>query len=154
MSTSTDGIICYGSVFEEGYEFPWDGEWDGDLEEWWRDVNEYKPPFELFDKNGNYIDGKEPPKSLFKEYYDHRHDWLENNPVPVELVNYCSGDYPMYILACPSSVKRANRGSPQEINDNDLLFIDEKYKALVEFMDKYNLESENANKWWLCSCWD
>lgn len=46
MSTSTNGEICYGILFEEGYEFPWN---DGEMIEWWEDKpnSSSSLPFEL-----------------------------------------------------------------------------------------------------------
>lgn len=35
MGISTDGEICYGIIFEDGYEFPWDIDHEGDPEMWW-----------------------------------------------------------------------------------------------------------------------
>lgn len=34
MTTSTNAELCFGIEFDEGYEFPWDEEWE-DIEDWW-----------------------------------------------------------------------------------------------------------------------
>lgn len=56
MSTSTDGQICFGVVFEEDYEFPWDDE--NNFEKWWQTVNGFKPSFEIYDDKGEYLNNK------------------------------------------------------------------------------------------------
>ena len=64
MGVSTDGQICFGIMFDEGFEFPWNGgEDDQDLESWWmEEVCGYKPPFELFTEEGQWIEGMEENK--------------------------------------------------------------------------------------------
>ncbi len=81
MGVSTNGQLWYGVVFEDGYEFPWDAEpFDGDEREWWR-------------AERGFDEAKGYPAEGWLEYqkaFDAEH------PCPVETVNYCSGDYPMY----------------------------------------------------------
>jgi hypothetical protein len=122
MTTSTDGQICFGVLFEEGYEFPWDEDpWNGNSEAWWRDVNGYKPPFEMYNADGDYLGGVRPSQEKIDAYYAHRREWNKAHaPLPVEEVNVCSGDYPIYILAVPGTVKTAGRGYPVEIGVTDL----------------------------------
>lgn len=88
MSVSTDGQLCYGILCGEDIEFPWDDQqYDGDIDLWWATICGF-----LYDQ----------------EYLD----FLTNHPLPVELVNYCSAGYPMYILAVPLSGTSARRGYP------------------------------------------
>ena len=103
MSQSTDGQICFGIAFPEGFEFPW----GDDSEKWWRTINGYKPPFKLYtDDNEDYLDElgnvtRERPEKRIDAYYEAQRRWDAKHPFPVLLVNYCSGDYPMWILAVP-----------------------------------------------------
>ena len=124
--------ICFGIAFEEDYEFPWSGE-DSDIETWWRDLNGFKHSFELFDSEGNYIDGKEPSGEVVVKYFDEEREFDKLHPLPVEMVNYCSGDYPMWIIAVPSSCLSARRGYPSVFNPADLVVSDTEVQALVEF---------------------
>lgn len=151
MGQSTNGQICYGVKFEEDTELPW-GELD--WEEWWRSVRGYKRPFQLYDDNGEYIDGKRPPENKISEYFHHQRDWDAANPMPVTMVNYCSGECPMYILAVPSSVKVARRGYPEEIDPLDLAVAHEEVEPLLAFIREYMPAAENPEpKWYLSSYW-
>src|SRR5687768_12176248 len=108
MGTSTNGEISYGIAFDEDFEFPWDDDdGEGDLENWWLAVNGYKPPFEVYDENG-YIGGKRPSEEKLSEYFAAQRSFQAAHPLPVELVNVCSGEYPMYILAVKETVLTAN----------------------------------------------
>lgn len=153
MGQSTDGQICYGFKFDEGHEFPWD-EHD-DIEAWWLDiVHGYKPPFEMYTPEGNYVGGKRWPDEKINEYYVHRNKFEESlPPLPVKLVNYCSGDYPMYILAVPQSYKEANRGSPEAFDPSELVVTEHQQAALWDFCKTHGIEHDEP-RWWLSSYWE
>ena len=154
MSTTTNGEVCVGVLLNdeaEEFELPWmAADVDCDEEEWWLKVNGYKPPFELFTEDGDYIGGVEPPRAKVREYYAHKTAWMKLNPLPFELVNYRSGDCPMYILAVPGTVQTANRGYPKELT-LDTRIRPLRQIVLREFCKKYNLPTEF--KWWLTSYW-
>jgi hypothetical protein len=158
MVQSTNGEISFGIMFEEGYEFPWDAEeWDGDVKDWWiRSVCGYTDPFDMYDENGNYIDGIEPKGSREHEYWDSYSKFSKEHPIPVELVNYCRGDCEMYILAVPGSAKTANRGFPVVFSPSDLTVTPEQASALIDLCEKY-CNSDDAPKfeprWYLSSYW-
>lgn len=157
MGVSTDGQICYGILFEDGYEFPWDE--DGDIEDWWNDIHgmkDWKPTVEIYNSEGNYLNGIKPSKEAIDAYYDERRAFKESlsiPPLPVEMVNVCSGDYPTYILAVPSSSKSASRGYPQEFDPQLLKVSEDELQALLGFCDKYELEYDGEPKWYLSSYW-
>jgi hypothetical protein len=168
MSTSTDGQICYGIPFEN-LDFPWEGKYEGDIEKWWQDVNGFKHSVEIYsdtDKSG-YIDGQKPKQSVIDTYYKEEREWLKTNPLPVELVNYCSGGAPLYILAVPESFKSNSRGFPLEFNPAELQVTPEQRQNLIDFCEKYlgekiakhNDEEYNdvkitlEPKWYLTSYW-
>jgi hypothetical protein len=118
MGISTNGSICYGILFDEDFEFPWDDEEnEGYIEDWWENFNE---------------DAK----------------------CPVEIVNVCSCDYPIYILAVKGSVRTCRRGYPTDIDMNTLLSSvgAKEHQELLEFCDKYKIDTdEETPKWWLGS---
>lgn len=153
MGVSTDGQICFGVLFEDGYEFPWDAdEFEGFEEDWWRSVNGYIPLHKPYTEDGNYAPGWGQNDPRLDEHYKHKQAWEDEHPLPFELVNYCSGEYPMYILAIPGTVITAYRGVPVEIQPS--LTIDK--KALDRFNDlcaKFNIEFEQGPCWWLSSYW-
>lgn len=164
MGASTNGIICYGIKFEEGFEFPWDAEpWDGEIEEWWGDVNGYKPPFELYDAAGNYhptirlVTGRYPSdtrpedETLVERYHAHRLKWDEAHPLPVELENYCSAECPMYILAVRGVGLLARRGYAEQIHLT--LETPQQLPALLAFCKAQKIRGGDGPKWWLCSYW-
>ncbi len=138
MSTSTDGQICFGIPFEEGYSFPWNVEnFDDDLEEWWiYKVHNYQDPVRLYDNNTKtgYVNDRKPTSKEFDLYFNSRRSFLKNHPLPIQLINYCSIE--------------------------DLKVSKEEINSLINFCETY-LKSENdyykfpkmEPKWYLSSYW-
>jgi len=157
MGVSTDGQICFGIAFnEEGATFPWDSdEYDGDIEDWWiYAVQGYQRPFEIFDADGEYLEGICPSRERIAEYYQLWHDFKESRPaLPIALVLHCSYDFPMYILAVPRTVKVASRGYPEEITPSEMVITQEERDLLVNFCEEHNIEAEDKPRWWLSSMW-
>ena len=152
MGTSTNTQICYGIPFEEDFEFPWG---EQELDDWWLDdVLGYKPPFQLYDDQGNYLDGHRPSDDKVNEYYAHRREFLAEHPLPITLVNYCSGDYPMWIIAIADSIVTAHRGEPIDITDS---LFEAKYfnhsASLLEFCVEHGIETTEEPRWLLSSYW-
>lgn len=132
MSRSTNGELCYGIIFEDGYEFPWDDRekgYCGDHDEW-------------------YI--AEVLKMIFESYSD-RFDYMKTNPMPFEVLNYCSGEYPMYILAVRGTVKTARRGDPVTFDPKDLVVDEEAVDKFLEFCKEHELVGESPIGWHLTS---
>ena len=141
MSTSTNGQICYGIAFEQDAEFPWDER--GDIEDWWvYDVLGFKHSFELFDDNGNYINGVKPSEERPGEYFDERQEFWKNKPLPVEIVNYCSCDRPVYILAVPGTMFNNYRGDAVQFEPKLLRVDTEKKEAFLDFCRKHGIETD------------
>ena len=151
MGVSTDGQICYGIKFDEDFEFPWANDNEA-IEGWWRKVNGYIPPFQLYDEDGDYVGKTKPATEKIVTYYQAQGQWDAAHPLPIELVNVCSMSSPIYILADASTVVTARRGYPEEINpatmfgDRDLL---------LNFCKKYDIDTDGAEpKWYLSSFWE
>lgn len=156
MSTSTDGEISYGVLFEEGTEFPWDAEqFEGDIDNWWVEgVHGFKHSFEMFDERGNWLPGFEKDKAARDRYYGEKREFEKALPkLPVELVNVCHADYPQYVLALRGTVKTANRGYPVKFNPAELVVTEEQRAALLDFCAKYGLAPEEEPAWYLSSYW-
>lgn len=164
MSVSTNGQLSYGVVFDEDIEFPWDSEeFEGSTDAWWRNVNDYvNPHYYPFTKKGTFkddapviinqlgqkrLDHNDP---RIVDYYNHWREWEIANPIPVELVNYCGDDYPMYLLV----VKHVScsRGYPLEVDPAFLEVTEEEKYKLREFLDRFGIEADEP-KWWLTSYW-
>lgn len=156
MGTTTDGQICFGVLTEEDYEFPWDKEpYDGDEIEWWIfEVLKFKPSFEIWDDEGNCINGIQPEHSVLDEYYKERRKFIDSNKkIPIKLVNYCSCDCPMYIVAIPETVIEASRGYPESFDPSRLKYSEESKKELLDFCKQYDIGYDEDPQWYLSSYW-
>jgi len=138
MGVSSNGHICYGIVFNEDYKFPWNcDKYEGDIDLWWiYEICSYTDPFELWDETGNYVGGIKPSEDKIDEWYKVRREFEKEHPVPVSLVNYCSGDYPMYILAIPDTYVSCSRGGPVKFSMDKKVYAHEA-QGLVNFCEKY-----------------
>lgn len=124
-----------------------------DLEGWWTEVTGWIAPPMVYDSNGQRISGV--TEQEIKEYWNSRRQHLKDNPLPVEFVNCCSGSYPIYIAAVPSSFLTASRGHPEEISLKHFTQPrEQEVKALLEFCAKYLQISNEIPKWYLSSCWE
>lgn len=156
MSTSTNGQICYGYILSEDAELPWrNDEYDYDIETWWTyGVLGFKHSFELFDEKGNWIEPRQS-KEIEDKYFQEQRDFEETHEkLPYELVNYCSDDYPMYILAITKTCMIARRGYPEKFSPQEMEMISQEENTdLSDFCKKYGIETEGKPGWYLSSYW-
>lgn len=148
MGISSDGQISYGIAFEEETEFPWG---EHEIEEWWRELKGYKPSVQLYDSEGQYLNGKQPSNEEIKAYYNEQRAWEAANPLPVQLVLHCSYDYAMHILAVPGTFKSASRGHPEELDPAMFTVSQEQRDGLMAFCREHGIESPGEPRWWLSS---
>ena len=95
-------------------------------------------------------------KKQINEYYNHKQTFLKEHPVPVEIVNYCAGECPMFILAIPGTVKTASRGYPLRFVPKDLEAMIPSFdivQTLRSFCKKYELKYQGPPSWFLSSYW-
>ena len=149
MGVSTDGSICYGIWFgEEDFEFPWSTEkFYHDIDDWWAMQNNF-----LDGMNYEEFSAKFPEKNYFAE----RKECFKAHPCPIGVVNVCSCEYSMEILAVADSVRTCSRGYPTQLNIVELLatVTKESHADLLAFCDKYNIDiGDNEPQWWLGSLW-
>jgi hypothetical protein len=153
MPISTNGQICFGIMFKDDDEFPWNTEeYNYDLETWWiKLICGYKPPFEIYvDEEGTLL--KDVSQDKKEEYWLHLREFKKLHPVPIEEISCCHWDDPMYILAVSRTYLCANRGSPEEFNPADLTVSKEEIQKLMDFIKKYlNLNEIPEPKWYLSS---
>jgi hypothetical protein len=151
MGMSTDGQLCFGIKFEEDYEFPWNSEaYDNDMDDWWIKLKGFNC-FSPYDTHGEYLLGFNRDSPETNHYFTERRKFLEANPVPVRLVNYCSSEGRMFILATKSFT--AYRGYPKEITMDMLKDTEADTKLLLDFCKEATLDTEETPKWWLSSYW-
>jgi hypothetical protein len=154
MTTSTNGQICYGIVFDEGHEFPWDAEHEGDIDDWWLyGVHKFKHSFELYDEAGDNLNGVEPSREEVSRYFDESRAFTADHPLPVALVDYCSNECSMYILAVPRTIMFARRGYPATFEPSALTVTDEEREALLAFCADHFIEVPADPQWLLSSYW-
>lgn len=153
MTTSTDGQLHFGYVFEEGTEFPWSDEKYDDIVEWWVAINGFEHTVECpFTESGDYKPGITSNSPQIDEYFGEESEWLKNNPIPVEVINYCSDSCPMYIISTKGFL--ASRGYPQRIQPEDLLNMEPALESLNSFMETYNIKPQGECGWYLSSFWN
>jgi hypothetical protein len=115
MGNDASATICLGIAIENGFEFPW----QGDIDEWWiKEVCKYVPPFEIYTKDGNFINGKRPDEKVIEEYYDHKNKFEKEHPLPVTIVRNGAGDYDSgIILAVNNTVQSNDWDTPVDIKE-------------------------------------
>ena len=153
MGISSDGQICYGVLLDEEQDYPWNDEkYDNDFECWWLEgVCGYEPPFMLFNAAGMWISAEdEHNDEKVSRYFAHRRAFEKAHPCPVDLENYCSYDYPMYILAVGYGLC-AKRGYPTRFDPADLQMLEETHYALLAFCAEHSLKYSGEPCWWLSS---
>ena len=84
MGVSTNAQLCFGVLFDEDTEFPWDTEdYAGDIEEWWlTEVCGYQPSVALFDAQGEYLAGRRPSEEALSHYFAEKRAFAKAHPVP------------------------------------------------------------------------
>jgi len=87
-------------------------------------------------------------KKYTEEYAFSKESILEN--LGVEIVVHCSGDYSIYCLAAKGSVRKAWRGSEEEITD--FIVKSEWNESLSRFCEYFGLPQQTP-KWLLVSYW-
>jgi len=147
MGIDSDAYLAYGVDFGEEGEFPWEGEeYNGDIEDWWREIKGFSPsvvPDWLAD------DSLER-QAVVKQYFDERKSFDEANPLPVDVIGHCSDDYMMTILAVKGTEKRADRGDPVEIAQSDM-FPEPNAQKMIDFCKEYGIELPSEPTWLLFS---
>jgi len=156
MGVSTDGVISYGIVYEEGFEFPW-YEFD-DVEEWWREYRGgFNPSVKPYTAEGDYAPGFSAEDPRVDVYFEELRAWEQSNPMPFEIVNYCSDDCPLYMLAVPEVGRCASRGYPEKIPtlfDDSADKLAERLPAFLDCLRELDLLSDDAEPtWYLSSYW-
>jgi hypothetical protein len=156
MGQSTNAELNFGVIVDcEDEELPWHSEDDGlDFEEWWRNISGFKHSVPSpFDVDGNYLPGFNKDSPQISEYFAESRAWDAVNPPPVALVNYCSSECPMTMLAVPGAGLLAHRGDPSKFTPSALVVQPEAVEALTKFCRDHGIEYEGQPGWYLTSYW-
>ncbi len=149
MGTSTDAILALG--FDLGEELPeklfiLDEERAerADYFEFdtWFKQNVFEEPEPDIEKDGD----------AWSAWYKRSNAALEE--YPLNIIQHCSSDYPMWFLTFRGTIERAKRGNPVAI-EYDFLnqqIPDDKLNFLKEFCDEFGIEWQEP-KWHIFSMW-
>jgi len=154
MGISVYGQVCFGVLLDDGMELPWE---DSDVEDWWTfTVCGFKHSFEIWDKV-TWKRLSDITNEQVDYYYKELFDFQKLYPCPIELVNYCSDSYPMYILAATGSIHSVSFGDTQEVDVQGWFDTDSETewgKMLLDFCQNHGiiLKENSKPKWWL-SCY-
>lgn len=121
--------------------------WGDDIEQWWREINGYKAPFELYDETGNWLNGKKPEKKVIDEYYNHRREWEKQNPLPVELCFTGSHDYSLAFLAVPGERQSVDWGEFLDLSETLVTPDSKKIGALEKFVSEHDIKVDRPLGW-------
>ncbi len=127
-------IICYGVLFEEDFEFPWNTEKHlHSLKLWYLEQNGIS-------EGGNF--DLEKIKAEYTKFELQQINCIEE-------VNYSSKKEPMIILAISSTTKSSLIGDPTEFNPIDMVYDEIDKSFLISLCER--IGNKNQPKWYLCS---
>lgn len=142
MGTSTNGIVCFGIDF--GEKHPLDRRDEDDYEE---DFDDYDALEELICREAGLPEyGTDHPD----DYYELK--WAAEAAYPVDVVTYCSIDYPMYALALRGTEITARRGYAVELDMDKMAVSDEDIERFRKWCETHDVEYTEP-KWLLVSYW-
>lgn len=145
MGMNAQAEIRYGYPCADDAELPW----GSDIEKWWRGINGYKAPFELYDAEGNWLNGKKPDQKVIAEYYDHQFEWEKQHPLPVELCFTGSCDYSRTFLAVPNKGDFTSWGEFLDLSETLAAPEPTKIAALEKFVADHNIKVDGPLGWYM-----
>lgn len=135
MGQSTDAILFYGILFEDEDEAP-EFMREAGYDDWWEFL-EAESGLPLYGEAGHSFEAHQ-------EYREKQ---------PVDLIQHCSGDYPMYGLCVRGSEVTARRGYPISLEDGLPEISNDQEQAFFHWCEKHNIKLQDP-KWILCSNWN
>ena len=149
MGVSAQAIIGFGILCDLETVVPWNAaEFDGHLGNWWRSVNGFKDIIEPYTPDGQYAEGFSSGDPRLRQYYDHRNQWLEDNPLPIHVTD-CIDDDMDYAIVLPESVFGCWDDKPKSFDPTSLVVTLEQVELLKEFLAKYEIKYEGEPQWFL-----
>ncbi len=128
--------ICYGVRLAENAKLPWI---DDLIEDWWRAVAGDEIDIELDAVPELEEQGR--PRLIA--------DWLEENPLPINLMNSMSGDKTVRFISVVKTEIVIRAGAPVSFNPAALKVPRGKAAELVRFCKLNRIVTEGKPRWWL-----
>jgi len=177
MGNRASSNLCYGMIFEEGFEFPWtDEDGNSDLDKWWLKVNGYKEINKLFGDDGEWLPEydnglkhwenpttteqikiTELRNRLSDENYAAERDFKEKLSLcPVVEIWSGSGDAYEVVLSFNGWGVHGDWDEPQSVDDFILRSYEsgEMTSVICQFLEKYDIEhGDKLCGVYLCSLW-
>ena len=140
MSQNSYANIWFGAPVVEDAELPWENEmYDGDLADWWADVNNCDIELD------NTVDSD----SAWDMYFEQMDDWKQRHPMPVQIVNGGSVSCPYWIIAVAGTVKEASLSDPTKLPTNTMRVTQEQAQDAEQFCTFYNIQLQEQFYWQL-----
>lgn len=142
--------LCFGILFEEYFEFPWNDEkYEGDEEKWWEHVAGFVPSFFPYDEHGEYQEGVDSEDPRVDLYYAERTEWYKHNPFPVT-INIC-GSYDAHeTLLCAPDIGYSGSWEDSEVVDIQELRASKLMEfKLVAFCKQFDIDTDGVTQWYL-----
>ena len=148
MGDRAKAQICFGIAFEEDHEFPWDNY--ECIDDWWvYEVLKFKPTVQIYNDEGNWINGIEPDKKLVDDYYNEKSFVKNSRLIPIELVRHSHYANPMYIIALPGYTIEVDWGELEIINPESFCYDIIEKRVLIDFCKEFNIKFKEDPKWYL-----
>lgn len=157
---SFEALLVFGIPLVEGTDLPWredpdDPAEDDEVKDWWVKETGFEPTVQVWTADGNYLDGFDDDSPEIEQYFVELRAHLKKNPLPVEVVEHCGSEHPMYVLAPPGVVIRANPGDLVSLGEAMAAAIEKgvDHRSVREFARKYFGDdvADADMKWWLCA---
>jgi hypothetical protein len=157
MSVSTDAILFFGFLLEEGVPHPWEDEKYDGWEEWLAEIF----GVELPDRDWDSLTEEEQGQ-VWDEYNQAKREALGG--CKIELVTHCSDSYSMYAIGIKESITTAWRGYAQPVNPDmkvkigwveDLMEVGRAFdlELVIYNSDEHKKDTTGKLGWWLVSYW-
>lgn len=164
--------LSYGIIFDNDFAFPWRNTpktpwrnvkalWNdngNNLWSWWTRLQGFSPSLEVWDTDGNYIQGlqeseiKKREKLFISEYKAWENSIGAIPDLPIDIISCAHwGSVIMVISDDKLSYESQKHGEPNRIYPIDLELQEDYRKTLVEFCEKYQIEHAKPN-WYLSYC--
>ena len=135
-------VLCVGVAFDNLSELPWEDKGQGfqdGLEEWWKEINGYQEPFQLYNEYGMHLD-KDTPMEKISEWYEHKESWEKNNPLPVWYQEIYEDDGE-YALIIPNYRRVAGRHEFTPISPSELNPSEAEIESFLDFLAEHGIEN-------------
>lgn len=157
--SASGAFIGFGFAFAAGTKFPWDAEpFQRDIEFWWRSVNGFKDlhePLSVPSNDRKDWDGRDP--KIVDEVFEHRRQFHEINPIPIELKPFgdldCHDDDAQFAIVVPGiGCDCLDEDDPELFDPSAEKFILHvgNLHPFYEFLERYGIQPKDKPSWMVC----